>query len=48
MEMTQGYKHMGPVDCYKPINVESLKGKTAIVTGGVHFIESFSQEQSIR
>ncbi|KAJ5437481.1 hypothetical protein N7491_004033 [Penicillium cf. griseofulvum] len=29
----QGYSHTRPIDCNKPINVENLKGKTAIVTG---------------
>ncbi|CAG8902122.1 unnamed protein product [Penicillium egyptiacum] len=32
----QEYTHTGPVDCNKPINVENLKGKTAIVTGGAN------------
>ncbi|KAJ5164859.1 Short-chain dehydrogenase/reductase SDR [Penicillium coprophilum] len=30
------YTHKGPVDCNQPINVENLKGKTAIVTGGAN------------
>lgn len=34
----QKYTHAGPIDCNKPINVENLKGKTAIVTGGTSFI----------
>ncbi|KAJ6186422.1 Short-chain dehydrogenase/reductase SDR [Penicillium mononematosum] len=32
----QEYTHTGPIDCNKPINVENLKGKTAIVTGGAN------------
>ncbi|KAJ5205345.1 Short-chain dehydrogenase/reductase SDR [Penicillium cf. griseofulvum] len=32
----QGYSHTRPIDCNKPINVENLKGKTAIVTGGAN------------
>ena len=31
----QGYIHTGPVDCNEPFDVENLKGKTAIVTGGM-------------
>lgn len=33
----QGYTHTGPIDCNKPFDVEKLKGKTAIVTGGMAF-----------
>lgn len=32
----QGYTHTGPIDCNKPFNAENLKGKTAIVTGGMY------------
>ncbi|KAJ5844369.1 Short-chain dehydrogenase/reductase SDR [Penicillium rubens] len=32
----QQYTHTGPIDCNKPINVENLTGKTAIVTGGAN------------
>ncbi|ODM23731.1 hypothetical protein SI65_01320 [Aspergillus cristatus] len=32
----QGYIHAGPVDCNKPFDATSLKGKTAIVTGGAN------------
>lgn len=31
------YIHTGPIDCNKPINVENLNGKTAIVTGGASY-----------
>lgn len=31
----QGYIHNGPIDCVKPFDVGTLKGKTAIVTGGM-------------
>lgn len=30
-----GYSHTGAIDCTEPLNVERLKGKTAIVTGGM-------------
>lgn len=33
----QEYTHTGPIDCNKPINVENLTGKTAIVTGGASY-----------
>lgn len=32
----QGYTHTGPVDCNKPFDTANLKGKTAIVTGGMN------------
>ncbi|RHZ55161.1 putative short chain dehydrogenase/reductase [Aspergillus thermomutatus] len=31
----QGYAHKGPIDCTKPINSETIRGKPAIVTGGI-------------
>jgi hypothetical protein len=31
----QGYTHNGPVNCIEPFDVDLLKGKTAIVTGGM-------------
>lgn len=36
----QGYTHTGPIDCNKPFDVGNLKGKTAIVTGGMALIIS--------
>jgi hypothetical protein len=37
----QDYTHTGPADRNKPINVENLKGKMAIVTGGASFNGAF-------
>ncbi|KUM57664.1 hypothetical protein ACN42_g9509 [Penicillium freii] len=36
IDTMQEYTYAGPIDCSKPINVENLKGKTAIVTGGAN------------
>ncbi|KAE8155124.1 hypothetical protein BDV25DRAFT_135167 [Aspergillus avenaceus] len=32
----EGYKHTGPIDCTRPFDTESLRGKTAIITGGAN------------
>lgn len=33
----QGYTHNGPVDCNVDVDPSGLKGKMAIVTGGMIF-----------
>lgn len=35
LQRMQGYIHTGPIDCNKPVETENLRGKTAIVTGGI-------------
>jgi hypothetical protein len=33
--MSTTYQNLGPVDCTTPIDTAHLKGRTAIVTGGM-------------
>lgn len=35
--MAAKYTYNGPVDCTKEPNIDSIKGKTVIVTGGMFF-----------